>query len=89
MCCSENIIIPCEITGRMIHTLVYFIQGLGSTVYFAVNDRTVSGKSIIGVLSLGLDKGNEIKISVVNEDEITVREELWNIIRFVRDMGES
>lgn len=89
MCCSENIIIPCEITGRMIHTLVYFIQGLGSTVYFAVNDRTVSGKSIIGVLSLGLDKGNEIKVSVVNEDEITGREELWNIIRFVRDMGES
>ena len=89
MCCSENIIIPCEITGRMIHTFVYFIQGLGSAVYFAANDRTVSGKSIIGVLSLGLDKGNEIKVSVVNEDEITGREELWNIIRFVRDMGES
>ena len=88
MCYSENITIPCELTGRMIHNLVYFVQGLGSSVYFAANDRTVSGKSIIGVLSLGFNKGNEVKVSVVNDDQVIGKEELWNIVRFVRELGD-
>ena len=88
MCYSETITIPCELTGRMIHNLVYFAQGLGSSVYFAVNDRTVSGKSIIGVLSLGLNKGNEVKVSVVNDDQVIGKEELWKIVRFVRELGD-
>lgn len=89
MCYSENIIIPCEVNGRMVHALVYFMQGLGSCVYFTINDRTVNGKSMIGVLSLGINKGDSIKISVVNDDELVGEEELLRIALYIRGLGEG
>lgn len=89
MCYSNNVIIPCNINGRMIHSLVYFTQGLGSSIYFAINDRTVNGKSMIGVLSLGINKGDSIKISVVNDDEVVGEEELLRIVLYIRGLGED
>lgn len=89
MCYSNNVIIPCNINGRMIHALVYFMQGLGSSIYFTINDRTVNGKSMIGVLSLGINKGDSIKISVVNDDELVGEEELLRIALYIRGLGEG
>ena len=88
MCYSENITIPCELTGRMVHGLVYFMQGFGSSIYFNWQDRSVNAKSIIGVLSLGLHKGSEFVIAVVNEDEDTGKEELYRAVKYVRGLGD-
>lgn len=90
MCYSENIIIPCEVNGRMVHALVYFMQGLGSCVYFNNADRSVNAKSIIGVLSFGLHKGSEFTIAVVNKhDDNTGKEELYRAVKYIRGLGDD
>lgn len=89
MCETEIVIIPCEITGRMVHALSYFTQGMSSRVYFANKDRTVSAKSIIGLLSLGINKGDKVQVSIVNNDENTGNNELQLVVDYMRKMGEA
>ena len=89
MCYSENITIPCELTGRMVHGLVYFVQEQTSGVYFAVGDRTVNAKSIIGVLSLGLGQNSEVAVSVINDDDKVGEYEMLKIRQYVRGLGDG
>lgn len=88
MCYTDNICIPCKVNSRMVHALVYFVQGLGSQVYFSLGDRRVSAKSIIGVLSLGLYKDADIKVSTFNEDCKLAEHELKLVLGYLRKMGE-
>lgn len=88
MCGTENIVIPCEVSGRIIHALSYFVQSMSSRVYLSNRDRTVSAKSIIGLLSLGINKGDRVQVSVVNDDIDTGNEELKKIVDYMRKMGE-
>lgn len=89
MCGTEITTIPCEITGRIIHALSYFVQGMSSRVYLSNRDRTVSAKSIIGLLSLGINKGDSVQVSVLNDDTDTGNEELKKIVDYMRKMGEA
>lgn len=89
MCYSENIIIPCEVNGRMVHALVYFMQGLEGSVYLTVGERSVNAKSIIGVLSLGLSKGSEVMITISGDDKDKGEGELLKVVRYVRGLGEG
>ena len=88
MCYTDNFLVSYTVNSRMIHRLVYFIQGLGSQVYFSLGDRRVNAKSIIGVLSLGIHNGAEIKVSVFNEDCKLAEHELRLVIGYLRKMGE-
>lgn len=89
MCYSENIIIPCEVNGRMVHALVYFMQGLEGSAYLTVGERTVNAKSIIGVLSLGLSKGSEVMVTISGDDKDKGEGELLKAVRYVRGLGEG
>ena len=89
MCGTEITIIPCEVSGRIIRALSYFIQGMSSRVYLSNRDRTVSAKSIIGLLSLGINKGDRVQVSVLNDDTDTGNEELKKIVDYMRKMGET
>ena len=40
-----------------------------STVEVVAKDKTVNAKSIMGIMSLGLDQGEELKLVVNGEDE--------------------
>lgn len=87
MCGIENIKVLAEVNGRLIHSLVYFIQGLSSQVFLANKDRTVNAKSILGVLSLGLTKGDNVQISVVNDNIDRANDELKKIIEYFERLG--
>lgn len=89
MCCIENIIIPFEINGRAIHQLVYFTQGLQSGVYISAHGRTVNCKSIIGVISLGLYRGDTIQISVLNDDGENASKDIQRILCYIRNCGDD
>ena len=89
MCYSENIIIPCEVNGRMVHALVYFMQGFEGSAYLTVGERTVNAKSIIGVLSLGLSKCSKVMITISSDDKDKGEGELLKAVRYVRDLGEG
>lgn len=84
LCSIENIIISYDISGRFVHQLVYFLQGLESNVFFSAHDRTINAKSMIGVLSLGLSKGDSVQISVVNDNPDTLNMEIKKIISYMR-----
>ena len=87
MCGIENIKVLAEVNGRLIHSLVYFIQGLSSQVFLANKDRTVNAKSILGVLSLGLTKGDDVQVSVVNDNIDIANDELKKIIEYFGELG--
>ena len=89
MCYSENIIVPCEVNGRMVHALVYFMQGLEGSAYLTVDERSANAKSIIGVLSLGLSKGSEVMITISSDDRDKGEGELLKAVRYVRGLGEG
>lgn len=87
MCGIENIKVLAEVNGRLIHSLVYFIQGFSSQVFLANKDRTVNAKSILGVLSLGLTKGDDVQVSVVNDNIDIANDELKKIIEYFGELG--
>lgn len=51
-----------------------------STVQVAANGTTKNGKSIMGLMSLGLQKGSEIRLIVVGEDEARAMEKFEQLI---------
>jgi len=89
MCSVENAIIKGRINSRTVHLLVYYLQGFCSQIYFSNRGRTVNAKSILGILSLGLVSGDEVQISIVNDDVDTANEELKKIIGYLQRMGET
>ena len=88
MCSVENTIIKGKVNSRIVHSLVYYLQGFCSQIYFSNRGRTVNAKSILGILSLGLMTGDEVQVSIVNDDIDTANEELKKIISYLRKIGE-
>lgn len=62
-----QITIDKQLTGRLVHQIVYYISELKSDVYISnAEGRSVNAKSIIGVLSLGIKTNDTITINVYN-----------------------
>lgn len=60
-----QITIDKQLTGRLVHQIVYYISELKSDVYISnAEGRSVNAKSIIGVLSLGIKTNDTITINV-------------------------
>ncbi|WP_010095004.1 phosphocarrier protein HPr [Ornithinibacillus scapharcae] len=57
-----------------------------SEVELTYNDKTVNLKSIMGVMSLGIPKGAEIKISATGNDEEEAIQGLAEVIK--ENLGE-
>lgn len=54
-----------------------------SKVEIELGGKKVDGKTLIGVLSLGANKGDIIKLIITGEDEVKAAEELAKIIENV------
>jgi phosphotransferase system HPr-like phosphotransfer protein len=63
---QKKIRIVSFLNSRLIHKLVYFLQSLPSYIYFT-GERTVNAKSILGLLSLNIKNGSNIKITVCSK----------------------
>lgn len=62
-----QITIDKQLTGRLVHQIVYYISELKSDVYISnTKGRSVNAKSIIGVLSLGIKTNDIVTINVYN-----------------------
>ena len=55
--------------GRPIALLVQEASQYASKVYIQVADKNINAKSIMGMMTLGLDAGEEITLSANGEDE--------------------
>ena len=55
--------------GRPIALLVQEASQYASKVYIQVAEKNINAKSIMGMMTLGLDSGEEITLSANGEDE--------------------
>ena len=62
-----QITIDKQLTGRLVHQIVYYISELKSDVYISnCEGRSVNAKSIIGVLSLDVKTNDIVTIKIYN-----------------------
>ncbi len=61
-----------------------FVQTAGkftSSIWVAKDEKKVNGKSIMGILSLGIGNGTSITIGADGDDEVKAVEELIGLIQ--------
>lgn len=56
-----------------------------SQITLAKNDKTANGKSILGVLSLGAEQGEQVRLTVNGEDADTAIDQLTALLE--EDLG--
>lgn len=60
---AHKFIVTDKLVSRYAHQFVYLTQNIPSEIQLTT-DRTVNGKSLLGVLSLGIKKGDVLNITV-------------------------
>ncbi|MCM1044354.1 MAG: HPr family phosphocarrier protein [Candidatus Gastranaerophilales bacterium] len=60
--------------ARLIALLVQEASKYESKIYLEANGKRVNAKSLIGMMSLNLDKGEELVVTAEGEDEETALE---------------
>ena len=66
--------------GRPIALLVQEASQYASKVYIQVAEKNINAKSIMGMMTLGLDAGEEITLSANGEDEEAAMESIENYL---------
>ena len=61
--------LPSGLEARPVALLVQVASQFESSVHVACEDKKVNAKSIMGMMTLGLDTGDEVVVSVNGEDE--------------------
>ena len=62
--------------ARPVAMLVQVASQFESTVYINAGDKKVNAKSIMGMMSLGLDSGEQITVTAEGKDEEAAIEEI-------------
>ena len=74
------------INTRHASNLVAKLESIQSSVYLnKIHEysRQVNAKSIIGLLSLGLKRGDEVVVTVLNQDENNCKEDILKALEIV------
>ncbi len=68
---KKDIIVKSDavLEARPLAELVAVAEHYKSRIIFYMEDKTVSAKSIMGIMGLGLDPGKAVTIEVTGEDE--------------------
>ena len=68
---SKNITIniPTDMEARPVALLVQVASQFNSEIYVEIGRKKVNAKSIMGMMTLGLDAGEEITLSANGDDE--------------------
>jgi len=75
---SKEITIRLEngLEARPVAMLVQVASKFDSSVYLEAGDKKVNAKSIMGMMSLGLDTGEKVTVIVDGEDEAAALEDI-------------
>ena len=68
------------IEGRPIALLVQEASQYASKVYIQVDNKKINAKSIMGMMTLGLAKGQKLELLIDGEDEETAMKEMENYL---------
>lgn len=61
--------LPTGLEARPVALFVQVASQFDSSVYVEVGTKKVNAKSIMGMMTLGLDAGEEVLVTAVGEDE--------------------
>ncbi len=67
--------------ARAAAKLVHLASRFASEIKIIRNDKTVNGKSIMGVMMLAANKGTELEITVAGEDEEQALSQIEKLIQ--------
>ena len=81
---DETVIFQCEETLQMkaVAILIQKASAFRSTVYLIRNGRRSNAKSLLGVMSLGIENGAEIEISA---DGIDAKEAVDTLVAYLNN----
>lgn len=68
--------IPQGLDARPVAILVQVASKYSSKIYVETSDKKVNAKSIMGMMTLGLVTGEEVKVSADGTDETTAMDEI-------------
>ncbi|MBQ3782160.1 MAG: HPr family phosphocarrier protein [Lachnospiraceae bacterium] len=77
---TKTMVVANGLEGRTVASLVQIASRYKSSVYIEVENKKVNAKSIMGMMSLGIAKGEKINVVATGEDE---QEALENVENFV------
>lgn len=79
----ENIVFECEDSLQMkaVAVLIQKASAFRSTIYLIRDGRRANAKSLLGVMSLGIQNGAEIEIEANGDDEKEAIETLKNHLK--------
>lgn len=85
---EKNIVInsPSGLQSKSAAVFIQKASGYKSDVWVFKGDRKANGKSLLGILSLGIGKGDKIKLSVEGADEAEAAAGLEKYL--VTDIGD-
>ena len=67
--------------ARPVALLVQEASKYDSTIYIRSGEKKVNAKSIMGMMSLGLDNGEKVKVTTNGDDENTAMEGIEKFLR--------
>lgn len=73
-CIETEAILKNDIDGRAANRFVYSIASMPFNVKIHKGDKQVNGKSILGILSIGLKSGDTVQISIDKNDPDGINE---------------
>ena len=62
--------------ARPVAQLVQVASQFNSEIYVEIGKKRVNAKSIMGMMTLGLDAGEDISLSAIGDDENAARESI-------------
>ena len=88
MLISEMIICGKDFNERNVQNFVVETEKLNSLIYIQTkkDERRINGKSILGILSLKLKKGDEFKIILFNTFEEELKPELDKVLDVIKEL---
>ena len=77
---TETVAIKLEGGARPVALLVQEASKYDSKIYVEAEGKKVNAKSIMGMMALGLDNGDELKVTVDGADEEVAMKNLYSFL---------
>lgn len=77
---SMTIELPQGLEARPVAMLVQVASRYDSSIYLKVDERKVNAKSIMGMMTLGLDSGEEVTVIADGQDETEALADIENYL---------
>ena len=81
--------VPCHITGRLAHRIIYKLQPIKSSIFITHNGRNINAKSLLGVLSLQLQEKDIITINCYHDNAQQTQEDIKIIECIFKTINEE